>query len=164
MEKYFQKYPRDKAAFDQNQLVFQQKYEALRRAKKDNPVQQRLNAIVTIPVVVHIVMDDPSLVTDEQVQSQLDVLNADYAGENADSVNIPAAFKPLFAKGSIRFCLAQRSPSNEPVNGILRITSSTASVPGDNDPIKYTSMGGSDAWNVNRYLNIWVCKMGVNDL
>lgn len=165
MEKYFQKYPRDKVAFDQNQLVFQQKYEALRRAKKDNPAQQRLNAIVTIPVVVHIVLDDPSLVTDEQVQSQLDVLNADYAGENADSVKIPAAFKPFFGKGNIRFCLAQRSPSNEPVSGILRITSSTTSVPGDNDPIKYTSMGGSDAWNVNKYLNIWVCKMtNSNDL
>jgi len=165
MEKYFQKYPRDKAVFDQNQLVFQQKYEAVRRAKKDNPAQQRLNAIVTIPVIVHIVMDNPAIVTDEQVQSQLDVLNADYAGENADSVKIPAAFKPFFGKGNIRFCLAQRNASNEPVNGILRITSSTTSVPGDNDPIKYASMGGSDAWNVNKYLNIWVCKMtDSNDL
>jgi hypothetical protein len=164
MEKYFQKYPRDKVAFDQNQLVFQQKYEAFRRAKKDNPAQQRLNAIVTIPVVVHIVLDDPSLVTDEQVQSQLDVLNADYAGENADSVNIPAAFKPLFGKGNIRFCLALRSPSNEPSSGITRKISSTISIPGDSDPVKYATMGGVDAWDVNRYLNIWVCKMGENDL
>ncbi|HTN06132.1 M43 family zinc metalloprotease [Agriterribacter sp.] len=159
MEKYFQKFPRDKTAFEKAQREFQQKYEAVRRAKKGLPVQQRLNAIVTIPVVVHIVMDNPALVTDEQVQSQLDVLNADYAGKNADSVNIPAPFKSLFGKGNIRFCLAQRSPSNEPSNGITRKISSATSVPGDNDPVKYASMGGVDAWDINRYLNIWVCKM-----
>ncbi len=164
MERYFQKYPRDKVAFEKTQLDFQQKYEAVRRAKKALPVQQRLNAIVTIPVVVHIVMDNPALVTDEQVQSQIEVLNADYAGENADSVKIPAAFKSLFGKGNIRFCLAQRSPSNEPSGGITRKTSATVSIPGDNDPVKYASKGGVDAWDINRYLNIWVCKMGDNDL
>ena len=163
MEKYFQKFPREKVLFEKNQLSFQKKYEAVRRVKKELPVQQRLNAIVTIPVVVHIVMDNPALVTDEQVQSQLDVLNADYAGENADSVNIPAPFKSLFGKGNIRFCLAQRSPSNEPSNGIIRKISSTTSIPGDNDPIKYAAMGGVDAWDINRYLNIWVCKMTDNN-
>lgn len=159
MEQYLQKYPREKVVFEQKQSEFQQKYEAVRRARKSAPVQQRLSAIVTIPVVVHIVMDDPALVTDEQVQSQINVLNADYAGENADSVNIPAAFKPLFGKGNIRFCLAQRTPSNEPATGIIRKESVTTSVPGESDPIKYATMGGSDAWDVNKYLNIWVCKM-----
>ena len=165
MEQYLEKYPRDKVVFEKKQLEFQQKYEAVRRARKGVPVQQRLSAIVTIPVVVHIVMDDPALVTDEQVQSQIDVLNADYAGKNADSVNIPAAFKPFFGKGNIRFCLAQRSPSNEPTDGIIRKASFTTSVPGESDPIKYALMGGSDAWDVNKYLNIWVCKMkDANDL
>src|SRR5690606_36355867 len=82
-----------------------------------------------------------------------------------DSVNIPAAFKPFFGKGNIRFCLAQRNPSDEATDGIIRKVSSTASVPCDADPVKYASMGGSDAWNVNKYLNIWVCKMtNSNDL
>lgn len=165
MEKYFDKHPREKMVFDENQREFQKKYEAVRRTKKQFPIQQRLNAVVTIPVVVHIVMGDPSQVTDEQVQSQLDVLNADYAGENADSVNIPAAFKSVFGKGNIRFCLAQRNPNDNPTNGIIRLSSFTTSIPGDNDPIKYSSMGGSDAWNVNKYLNIWVCNMqNSNDL
>ncbi|HRQ50403.1 MAG TPA: M43 family zinc metalloprotease, partial [Agriterribacter sp.] len=163
MERYFQKYPRDKVIFENTQLAFQQKYEAVRRAKKALPVQQRLGAIVTIPVVVHIIMDNPALVTDEQVQSKIEVLNADYAGDNADSINIPAAFKPLFGKGNIRFCLAQRNPSDEPSGGITRKVSSTTSIPGDNDPVKYASMGGTDAWDINRYLNIWVCKMTDNN-
>lgn len=165
MEKYFLQHPREKLDFDKIQLDFQQRYEALRRAKQSNPSLKRLNTVVTIPVVVHVVMDDPSLVTDEQVQSQMDVLNADYSGNNADSVNIPAAFKPFFGKGNIRFCLAQRSPTDEPTNGIIRKVSSTTSIPGPADPVKYSSMGGSDTWNVNKYLNIWVCKMtDLNDL
>ncbi|MCO5240842.1 MAG: M43 family zinc metalloprotease [Chitinophagaceae bacterium] len=159
MEEYFKKYPRDKAVFEKNQSEFQLKYEAVRRAGKEIPVQQRVSGIINIPVVVHIVMDNPALVTDAQVQSQIDVLNADYAGANADSVNIPAAFKSFFGKSNLRFCLAQRSPSNEPTNGINRKVSSATSIPGAGDPVKYSTMGGSDAWDVNRYLNIWVCKM-----
>ncbi|MBX3254588.1 MAG: choice-of-anchor J domain-containing protein [Chitinophagaceae bacterium] len=165
MEAYLLKYPERKAEYQKRQADFQQKYEAVRRQKAQMRVQQRLSATVTIPVVVHIVMDDPSLVTDEQVQSQLDVLNADYAGLNADSSKIPAAFKPFFAKGNIRFCLAQRTPANEPTNGIVRVTSFTTSKPGDHDPVKYANMGGSNAWNISKYLNIWVCRMSeANDL
>lgn len=165
MERYLQKYPQRKTEYQARQADFQQKFEAARRRKAQLRVQQRLSSVVTIPVVVHIVMDDPTLVTDEQVQSQLDVLNADFAGLNADSSNIPAAFKPLFAKGNIRFCLAQRAPDNEPTNGILRIESFTTSDPGEQDPIKYSNKGGSNAWNVDKYMNIWVCRMSNdNDL
>ena len=165
MEKYLRDHPRQKIIFDQRQLEFQRKYELVRRQKKGIAIQQRLNSIVTIPVVVHIVMQNPALVTDEQVQSQIDVLNADYAGNNADSVKIPAAFKPLFGKGQLRFCLAQRTPQNAPSSGIVRTSSSTESIAGEGDPIKYASMGGADSWDPNRYLNIWVCKMsGDNDL
>ncbi|MGN6494429.1 MAG: M43 family zinc metalloprotease [Agriterribacter sp.] len=163
MEKYLQQHPQHKAEYQKRQVDFQQKFEAARRQKAQLRTQQRLGSIVTIPVVVHIVMDNPALVTDEQVQSQLDVLNADYAGLNADSSNIPAAFKPVFAKGNIRFCLAQRTPANEATNGIVRKQSSTTSTPGTHDPIKYSSQGGSDAWNINKYLNVWVCRMTNNN-
>lgn len=117
------------------------------------------NVTYTIPVVVHIVMPDPSTITDAQVQSQIDVLNEDYAGQNADSTRIPAAFKPFFGKSNIRFCLARRDPKADASNGILRISSSVISVPGLNDPVKFKCSGGSDAWDPTKYLNIWVCRM-----
>jgi hypothetical protein len=119
----------------------------------------RTNMIYTIPVVVHIVLPDPSLVTNAQVQSQIDVLNADFAGLNADSTRIPAAFKPFFGKGNIRFCLAQRDERGDATNGIVRVSSSVASIPGDADPVKFTCTGGSNAWDATKYLNIWVCQM-----
>ena len=159
MENYFRNHPEEKNAFDKRQQDFQKKYEIVRRQRQGISAQQRVNAIITIPVVVHIAMQNPSLVTDAQVQSQLDVLNADFAGLNADSVNIPAAFKSRFGKSEIRFCLAQRTPQNTPTNGIQRYATFTKSFPGETDPIKYASMGGVDAWDVSRYLNIWVCEM-----
>ncbi len=119
----------------------------------------RPNVIYTIPVVVHIIMPNPGSVTDAQVLSQIDVLNEDYAGLNADSTRIPAAFKPLYGKSNIRFCLARRDTKGDATNGIVRIASSTISSPGLKDPVKFTCTGGSDAWDATKYLNIWVCQM-----
>ncbi len=124
--------------------------------------QQRIlqsQATITIPVVVHVILSNPSLVTDAQIQAQIDVLNADYGGKNADSIRIPAAFKSRFGKGNLQFCLAKRDPAGEGSNGIVRVSSSTISIPGDGDPVKYTCQGGSDAWDPSKYLNIWVCEM-----
>jgi len=120
-------------------------------------LQARTNSTLTVAVVVHIVLPDPTIISNAQVQSQIDVLNRDYAGLNGDSTRIPAAFKPFFGKGRIRFCLAKRTPTGEATNGIIRKASSTKSDPGIGDPIKYSDQGGSDAWNPNQYLNVWVC-------
>jgi hypothetical protein len=119
----------------------------------------RTNLNYTIPVVVHIVTQNPSAITNAQVQSQIDVLNADYQGKNADSTRIPAAFKSSFGKSNIQFCLAKRDPNGEPTNGIVRIQSATQSEPGLEDPIKFTCKGGSNAWDPTKYLNIWVCDI-----
>ncbi len=163
MEKLFRENPAQKTLFLEKQSAFQQTYEAARRQRQGGLVQSRLQSIATIPVVVHIVMDDPSRVTDEQVQSQLDALNADYAGENPDAGNVPAAFAAVFGKSQIRFCLAQRTPDGQSTNGIIRKTSSTRSTTDVNDPVKRSVSGGSDAWDISRYLNIWVCRMDDNN-
>lgn len=163
MERYFEHNPLARAEFNRRQALFQQQYLLFRQNKGSGLVPKKLSAIVTIPVVVHIVMQDPSVITDEQVQSQLDVLNADFAGDNADRTNTPAAFTAALGRSQIRFCLAQRTPDNNPTSGIIRKTSVTTSTPAQNDPIKYSSMGGDDAWDVSKYLNIWVCRMADSD-
>lgn len=143
-------------------LRMQASREQINKRFNDVLQQQRIlqtQTTITIPVVVHVILSNPSLVTDAQIQSQIDVLNADYGGKNADSIRIPAAFKSLFGKGNLQFCLARRDPSGEGTNGIVRVASSTISIPGDGDPVKYTCQGGSDAWDPTKYLNIWVCEM-----
>jgi len=117
----------------------------------------RLNAIVTIPVVVHIVLPNPYVVSDEDVQAQIDRLNLDFAGMNGDSSNASATFLALRGHSLIQFCLAKRTPTGQLTSGIERRTSETTSKPlTSEDPIKYQSMGGLDQWDPASYLNLWI--------
>lgn len=124
-------------------------------------IQQRQLARVTadtiyVPVVFHIVLRNPNIVTDQQLRDQIDTLNKDYAGLNGDSVKILPAFKPLFGKSIIQFRLAQRTPSNEPSNGIVRKVTTHQQFNYNDPSVKYTSMGGDNAWDRNRFFNVWV--------
>jgi len=116
----------------------------------------RLQAVVTVPVVVHIVLPNPYLVTDADVQAQIDRLNLDYAGINPDSTNAPAAFLALRGHSQIQFCLAKRTPDGRLTSGIERRVSSTGSNAFGEDPIKFTAKGGLDQWDPASYLNLWV--------
>lgn len=118
---------------------------------------KRLANIVYVPVVFHIVLDNPYVVTDDVVRSQIAEMNTDFSGLNADSTNIPAAFQPLRGHSLIRFVLANRTPQGQLTNGIERISSLTTGNPINvTDSIKRRSLGGADAWDPNSYLNIWV--------
>src|SRR6218665_329724 len=119
---------------------------------------QSAKTTLLIPVVFHIVMTNPSLVTDAQLQAQLDTLNKDFFGTNGDSTRIPDYFKPYFGKSSIQFCLAQRTPDEETTNGIDRIITTKTSFTID-DGVKYTSSGGTPGWDTDKYLNIWICNL-----
>jgi len=119
-------------------------------------VNQRLNAIVTIPIVFHIVLPNPYIVTDADIQAQVDRLNKDYSGLNPDSANVPAEFQAVRGHSQIRFCLAQRTPFGLPTNGIERRSSSTAYTANNPDPIKVPASGGLAAWDFTQYFNVWV--------
>lgn len=113
-------------------------------------------AILTIPVVFHIVLPNPFIVTDADIQAQIDRLNLDLSGLNPDSTNA-ANFYSTRGRSRIRFCLARRDPNGNLTNGIQRRASSTGyDVTVTPDPIKTAAAGGLDAWDANRYLNIWV--------
>ncbi|MFT3750289.1 MAG: M43 family zinc metalloprotease [Agriterribacter sp.] len=114
-----------------------------------------------IPVVFHVVLNDPSAVTDAQILAQIEKLNNAFSGTDADSSSIPSWFKPLFAKSKIRFCLAQRDPDGAPSTGITRTTTSSNSFTYD-DKVKYISSGGKDSWNTESYYNVWICRLSNN--
>lgn len=127
----------------------------------------RGQAVVTIPVVVHIVLQNPNLVSDAQVQSQINVLNEDYDADNPDSVNIPGVWKSLFGDMRIQFCLAERTPDGNPTDGIDRVTTNQTEFTDEDEAfatVKHASSGGANAWDPSRYLNIWVCNLSDNIL
>ena len=113
--------------------------------------------IINIPVIFHIVLPNPYLITDAVVQSQIDELNTDYSGLNADSTNAVAFYPVRGHSLKIRFVLAKRTPGGGLSNGIDRVKNPTGSnVNLPVDPIKRTSQGGADVWDPVSYLNIWV--------
>ncbi|MCB2406820.1 M43 family zinc metalloprotease [Hymenobacter lucidus] len=125
-----------------------------------NPTAKRTNAIVTIPVVVHVVYNTAAQnVTDAQINAQIKVLNDDFAKANADANLVPAAFAGVAAGTNVRFVLAKRSPTGAATTGIVRVSTKTRSF-SSNDFVKYSSKGGSNAWPASQYLNLWLCNLG----
>ena len=124
-----------------------------------------VDTTITIPVVIHILYNsDEQNVSDEEIQSQIDVLNEDFAANNASSLDVPLDWINLITDSKIRFKLAQRDPAGNNSSGVIRVSSAISEYP-IFDPAIYSSLlGGSDAWPRSKYLNIWVCRLEGNAL
>jgi hypothetical protein len=150
-----------------NNPTLKAKFEAQSRSLKQEILNRKFRAqqlrteatTIYIPIVFHIVLQDQSLVTDAQIQAQVDQLNLDYGGTNADSTKIPPFFKPFYAKTNIQFRLAQRNPNNESSTGIERIVSNRTPFGLNDSRVKYTSTGGADAWDNSRFFNVWITDL-----
>lgn len=119
----------------------------------------RTGAVITIPVVVHVVYNTASQnISDAQIQSQIAVLNEDFRKLNADASLTPSIFSALAADCQIQFCLAQRDPNGNATTGIIRKSTTTTAF-STNDNMKRAANGGSDPWNTSQYLNLWSCNM-----
>jgi hypothetical protein len=119
---------------------------------------------IDIPVVVHIIYKEPEQnLSDEQIQSQLDVLNEDFSASGYYRYKIPEIWKGLAEDSQIRFHLALRDPSGNPTTGITRtLTWVDEFQPGNQ--MKFFATGGHDTWPDTAYLNIWVCNLANNML
>ncbi len=151
--------PAFRARIEQGQREFE---EALRQ-KQSGQLGQRpatpasLPGPVTIPVVVHIVLPNPWIITDEAIERFISRINEDFAGQNADTSNA-ALFYNVRAHSLLRFTLAKRDPSGNFTTGIVRKQGSTQIATGTNQPIKNsnTPTGGSTGWDVTRYYNLYI--------
>src|SRR4051812_11669621 len=102
---------------------------------------------ITIPIVVHVVYKTAAEnISDQQIQSQFAVLNADYNATNADIQNVPAPWKSLASNAKIQFKLASVDPDGKAANGIIRTKTDISSFAQD-ETVKSTADGGSDAWD-----------------
>jgi len=101
-------------------------------------------AVVTIPVVVHVVyFNSTQNISDAQILSQIDVLNADFRRNNADAANTPSAFQGVAADTEVEFCMATQDPSGNATTGIQR-RQTTVNGFSTNDNMKFFSSGGLD--------------------
>lgn len=154
----FKRDPQFKIKFEQERAAFNSAVNrgVYRKAERDGAASR---TAYIIPVVFHIVLTNPAIVTDATIQAQLDALNSKFAGNNADSTKIPSYFKPLFGKSGIQFCLAQRTPAGEATSGIDRVKTNQTSFTSQSDAVKRASAGGANSWDTKKYLNVWICAL-----
>ncbi len=120
--------------------------------------------VITIPVVVHVIWNNATEnISDAQIKSQIDVLNADFREMNLDALPNTHPFYTLSTDTAIEFCLATRDPNGKATNGITRTFTTTTGFDGKSGDEKFTAKGGKDNWNPTQYLNIWVCNLSASD-
>lgn len=128
------------------------------------------NEIIKIPVVIHVINppSDPFSISDEKIQSQIDVLNQDYRKKNPDHLKTPEEFKNLVADVGIEFYLAKKDPYGAPTSGIIRTESDisgfsgkdvTGKLPIEDYKLFFTNKGGQDIWPSDKYLNIYIASL-----
>jgi len=112
-----------------------------------------------IPVVVHIIHNGEAIgsganISNEQILSQIKVLNEDFRRMNADASGTPEEFLPVAGSLDIEFILAKRDPEGIATNGIVRVNGQRAGWSShDNVDLKAVSY-----WPAEDYMNIWVCN------
>ena len=139
-----------------------------RREQIEKDVQQWIAAfgeegsrtgIIRIPVVVHVIWHTAAEnISDAQIHSQIDVLNADFRRLNADAGSVPSAFAGVAADARVEFALAVRGPGCAVTTGITRTETSVTGWTRNQTGMLSAAGGGHDPWDVTRYLNVWVCN------
>ncbi len=118
--------------------------------------------LIKIPVVVHIIHnkannliggeDNPNI-SDEQIFSQIRVLNEDYRRKQGTlGFNNSAVGSDL----NIEFYLAEKDPNGNPSSGINRVFNSKSNYDVFDD--NYL-LSGLSYWDSSKYLNIWVTTL-----
>lgn len=127
------------------------------------------DTVFVIQVVFHVVYrNNAQNISDALIIDQVKTLNEAYNRQNADTINMREIFADVAGSARIRFELATVDPDGNPTNGITR-TATTQNTFNNNgtalqtDYIKQTSSGGKDAWDSDKYLNIWVGNLNLSN-
>jgi len=127
-------------------------------------LQAQTREIITIPIVVHVLWSEFSEdISNLQIHSQVGILNEDFRMRNENTGDIPEDFKALAADVGFEFCLATLTPEGDITDGITRTQTDWPCIGDFNTTTEsgiprlfYSILGGKDAWDPRRYLNIWV--------
>ncbi|AZA53237.1 zinc metalloprotease [Chryseobacterium sp. G0201] len=135
-----------------NNAQLRQKYEALEAQTEKFMNDVKLGKVlpdgtVEIPVIVNVLYRTAAEnISDTQIQSQINTLNADFTATNSDINKIPAEFASVAAGNTgIKFRLVQVNRKSTTVRSWRT-----------NDAMKKTSSKGLDGTDPTHYFNIWV--------
>ncbi|MCC6460940.1 MAG: hypothetical protein IT260_10750, partial [Saprospiraceae bacterium] len=123
--------------------------QALQFFRNPKPGATPDGAVVTLPVVVHIIHNNGAEnISDAQVLQGIQHLNEAYA-------NIGYYDQGTGTNTMIQFCLAKRDPDNQTTTGITRNQSPLTDMTIESDNL---SLKDLNRWDPTRYINLWVVR------
>ena len=123
-------------------------------------------ATYTIPVIFHVIYNtDEENVSEEAINALLDAVNEDFSASNPDVGDAREEFDFIPADADIEFCLAKQNDVGIPLDeyGIHRVE--TVEIWFDpsteTNKMKSSTDGntGTEAWDRDRFLNVWICDL-----
>ena len=112
----------------------------------------RAAGILYLPVVIHVVLTDTTLIPNSQITSQLQVLNKDFNKLNTELTNT-SVYLAGYSFSKVANCQIKFYITN-----IVRIQTTVTEFPANNNSMKSSATGGSDPVDPATKLNIWVCN------
>ena len=111
--------------------------------------------LYTIPVVVHVVWQEESQnIPDSQIEEVIASLNKDFRRLNADANTVRAQFIDVVGDPFIEFELV--AIERQETEATFELDLLGGGLP---DNVKINAEGGHDAWDTEKYLNIWLCNI-----
>ncbi len=132
----------------------------LRQRKERSDGRNNASGKYIIPVVVHVIHNGENVgvgsnISDQQIISQIKVLNNDFNRLNADASSTPSEFLSVASNLNIEFVLAKQAPDGFPSNGIVRAKGTKTQWTTTND----ATLKALSYWPAEDYMNIWVANL-----
>jgi hypothetical protein len=169
----------------QNPQFLELSEELLKNSLKKGHRNNHLKSdIYKIPIVFHVVYNsEEENLPDSVIHNQLEILNKAFRRQNVDTINLRSEFLDIVGDARIEFELASIDPNGNSTNGITRTYTDVKYFGGVlpynssqneeitnwvNDSLLYnlfrlsnSVLGGTNSWNEDEYLNVWIGDLRV---
>ncbi|NOQ73449.1 MAG: T9SS type A sorting domain-containing protein [Crocinitomix sp.] len=122
--------------------------------------------LYTIPVIFHVIYNTPTEnLSEADILGLLDEINEDFTASNPDVDDARGAYGFVGADADIEFCMAKENEVGVPLveYGIHRVSTVETWFNPDTETNKMKSSTGggtgTEGWDRDRYLNIWICDI-----
>jgi hypothetical protein len=126
--------------------------EKIKTYKGRGTMNQRGSGKLYVPVVIHVVLTDPAVITDAAILYQQQVLNEDFNKANSELAST-SVYLAGYQHSKVANCQIEFYITN-----VVRVATTVMEFPHHSDSMKFSALGGSDAVNAATKLNIWVCN------
>lgn len=127
---------------------------------QNHPYDAHLHQIpVILPVVVHnVYKNNGDKLSQQAIRDQITLTNRHLARRASNLSSIPSVFRNRAQNTRVQLRLAVRGPNGAATNGIT-YKQTIVNLFTDDDKVKKSATGGTDPWDPDKYLNIWVCAI-----